>query len=174
MSRTKKEYLDILRTHKGKTFEQIFGVDKAKKIKRKMGKWQLGKTYEQLYGTSKARLLRNKLRKAHLGKSLPPASEDRKKNMSWIMQGNHNTPKVKDHPLWKGDDATKGSIHEWIRHNHGHADHCENPNCLGRSKRFEWSKKDHSSPYTRNINEYQQLCATCHKRYDLKWRNNNE
>jgi hypothetical protein len=68
--------------------------------------------------------------------------------------------------IWKGDNALPVSIHFWIRYHWGKADHCDNFNCLGNSNHFEWSnKKKHV--YTRNREDYQQLCRTCHRQYDL-------
>jgi len=70
-------------------------------------------------------------------------------------------------PVWVGD-RIKSGIHCWLRRDYGKAGCCENPNCLGKSKCFEWSKVDHNTPYTRNREEYQRLCHICHKGYDAK------
>ena len=66
---------------------------------------------------------------------------------------------------WKGSDTVYSSKHTWIRNNHGAANKCEmkDETC---SKCFQWSNKNHK--YSRNMKDWQQLCASHHKRYDFK------
>lgn len=117
------------------------------------------KTWEQLYGVNKATVM-----KKSLIESLSRPWEERME----LEKAKEVKQQFSDdrHYLWKGDAAKKGAIHDWIRRNWGKADHCTNPNCLGKSTRFDWSKKDHNTPYTRNIDEYQQICKSCHQLYD--------
>lgn len=80
------------------------------------------------------------------------------------------------HYNWKGDDASYFAIHIWINKEWGKAKKCENTECVyprknaARSwvrspKRFEWAlKRDRS--YTRNREDYYQLCKSCHAKYD--------
>jgi hypothetical protein len=68
-------------------------------------------------------------------------------------------------PSWKGDDVGCPGIHWWLMITFGKATYCENSTCLG-GKRFEWSKKDHNTPYKRNREDYHQLCSKCHRNYD--------
>lgn len=72
---------------------------------------------------------------------------------------------MKTSPAWKGEEAGYFAFHEWLRSYYGKAYHCENPECDGKSKRFEWSLlrgKEHG-----HIREnYWQLCKSCHTKYD--------
>ncbi len=58
------------------------------------------------------------------------------------------------------------AIHIVIKHFWGKAIKCELCKGKNKSKRYEWSNKNHK--YTLNRKEWQQLCATCHRRYDRK------
>jgi len=65
-------------------------------------------------------------------------------------------------PSWKGDKAGYFALHEWVRSNYKTADHCEyDPSHQGR---FEWANI--SGSYLRDINDWVQLCAKCHRQYD--------
>lgn len=68
----------------------------------------------------------------------------------------------KNHYLWKGDSAGYHAKHEWIGKRLGKASICEN---CGTTKNVEWSNKNHK--YSRNLKDWQQLCAKCHTSYDL-------
>lgn len=66
---------------------------------------------------------------------------------------------------WKGDKASYTAKHIWVKTHYGKANHCED--CGDTSDRmYHWSNK--SKKYLRDINDWQQLCVPCHKRYDLK------
>ena len=43
---------------------------------------------------------------------------------------------------------------------------CENPECPGKSKRFEWAKIK-GKKYDRKRESYKQFCISCHKKYDM-------
>jgi len=59
------------------------------------------------------------------------------------------------------------NIHQWIKRHYGKADKCENPKCKSiNSKRFEWALLN-GKQHDRNINNYIQLCSSCHKIYDM-------
>lgn len=57
--------------------------------------------------------------------------------------------------------------HAAIRRKHGSASKCENPDCTHQNpKRFEWAlRKGHQ--YSPNIQDYIQLCVSCHRKYDF-------
>lgn len=71
----------------------------------------------------------------------------------------------KNHPAWKGNNATYRSIHDFIINNFGEPKYCEHCKRTDK-KKYEWASKDHK--YTRNIKDYQRLCTSCHRRYDYK------
>lgn len=56
-----------------------------------------------------------------------------------------------------------GQIHQWIFRKYGKAIKCEL--CLEPDKNYEWAlKKGHQ--YEMNIENFMQLCASCHRKYD--------
>lgn len=69
---------------------------------------------------------------------------------------------------YKKQGITKGTYngyHRWIGRHYGKADHCENPECEGRSKTYEWALiKDRE--YSKDRKDYIQLCKICHCKYD--------
>ena len=68
------------------------------------------------------------------------------------------------HSKWKGDKASIGAKHAWIKARYGKADHCDNPNCAGKSKIYQWSNI--SGLYKRERSDWQQLCKSCHCLFD--------
>lgn len=57
------------------------------------------------------------------------------------------------------------AIHQWIQNNYGKALGCSNPDCQHKSETYQWcliKGKEHC----RDMNNYRQLCATCHLIYD--------
>jgi hypothetical protein len=69
-----------------------------------------------------------------------------------------------NHPLWKGSDAGRGSIHYWITQNKTKPKKCE---ICGTINKLELSNKDHS--YKRDITEYKYLCRSCHRKFDFRY-----
>lgn len=69
--------------------------------------------------------------------------------------------KNEGNPLWKGDKASVKGIHCWIRDNFAKTGVCES---CKEYKRTDWSNKDHK--YKRERNEWQELCRSCHQKYD--------
>lgn len=76
---------------------------------------------------------------------------------------------------WKGEDASYQAKHIWLYKNFGKATRCENKACVYPRKnlfgqiltiptRFEWANI--SGKYIRDINDWKQLCASCHRKYD--------
>lgn len=70
-------------------------------------------------------------------------------------------------PSWKGENICYSGKHRHIRNAYGKADRCENPDCEKISAQFEWALK-HGHDYTRNPEDYFQLCKKCHRNYDKK------
>ncbi len=67
------------------------------------------------------------------------------------------------HPKWLGKNVGYSGIHLWIRKIYGSADHCEF-NFIHKATRYHWANI--SGKYLRDINDWTQLCPTCHKQYD--------
>lgn len=68
--------------------------------------------------------------------------------------------KGKDNWNWKEDVGYK-SIHEWIRTNYGKPKVCE----ICGSDAKEWAKREGHN-YSRNREDWIELCRSCHKTYD--------
>lgn len=149
-----------------------------------------GLTYEDRYGTRKALEIREKLKKNHkgmLGKKHTPEtikkmadnqyrqSEEWSKKMSNAKIGIKNPMFGKfgnDHPNWLGDDVGYFALHDWIIRHYGNANVCMNRKdkflpfkCNGISKKFEWANR--SRRYERNIDDFVQLCKSCHTKADI-------
>lgn len=66
----------------------------------------------------------------------------------------------------KNIDINKyGRIHYWLRRNFGNASKCENLNCEGKSKNFQWALID-GCEYEFVRENFHQLCVSCHAKYD--------
>ena len=59
-----------------------------------------------------------------------------------------------------------GAIHKWLLKNFGKATKCENKACDGKSKAYQWALK-RSKQYEHNRDNFFQLCASCHRIYDI-------
>jgi len=70
----------------------------------------------------------------------------------------------KESRRWKGDAAGYVAKHLWIIKHYGKANRCENKACTYpyKPKRYEWHNID--KKYSRNREDYIQLCCSCHKR----------
>ena len=65
---------------------------------------------------------------------------------------------------WRGNKVGMNGVHSWLVREYGKAKYCENSNCNGKCKWYEWSSRTHV--YKRNRNDFQQLCRSCHKLFD--------
>ena len=77
-----------------------------------------------------------------------------RKNMSESKKG-------EKHPLWKGNKVGYKSLHQWLSRTIGKATKC---GICNSENNVEWSNI--SKKYTRNIEDWRQLCKKCHYRYD--------
>lgn len=60
--------------------------------------------------------------------------------------------------------ANYSSVHKWIVRWYGKASKCENVNCTGKSKKFDWANM--TDKYEKNIKNFLQLCRSCHTKKD--------
>lgn len=70
---------------------------------------------------------------------------------------------------WKGDKVSYRSLHKWVERYLGKPSKCEQcgtDNLSGR--KIHWSNV--SGAYRRELNDWQRLCAKCHKAYDKQLR----
>lgn len=57
-----------------------------------------------------------------------------------------------------------GKIHHWLAKNYGKASKCEH--CKGSDKKYEWALLK-GKTYEKNIDNFFQLCTSCHRKYDM-------
>lgn len=78
--------------------------------------------------------------------------------------------------MWKGGNASYYAIHIYLKNYYGKASKCENPVCtyprtnskgvyLEKPLRYEWACI--TGKYSRKLEDYRQLCPSCHRQYDL-------
>lgn len=68
----------------------------------------------------------------------------------------------KESRRWLGEDAKIKAIHMWIYKHYGLATKCEK--CGIKNSKYEWSNI--SRTYKRDMSDWQQLCVSCHRKYD--------
>jgi len=67
---------------------------------------------------------------------------------------------------WKGEEACYFVKHAWLHKHFGKAKECKNLDCIVTSpKRYEWALI--STECTRDPNDYTELCASCHRKWDM-------
>lgn len=69
-------------------------------------------------------------------------------------------------PNWRGDKVKKHGIHNWLEVNFGKPKICDNANCKGKCKTYDWCLK-RGKDYERNRNYFLRMCRSCHRSYDL-------
>jgi hypothetical protein len=136
---------------------------------------------------------REKLRRSHLGKKRTEEhkrnmrialkglvkSESHRKNLSLALKGNTNARgriltelhksrigkanSGENHGNWKGDKVKYRALHHWVVRRLGKARNCEHCGTVAAS-RYEWANKSHA--YRRDLEDWMQLCLSCHKKYD--------
>lgn len=73
--------------------------------------------------------------------------------------------KGEDNYFWKGEKAGYSSKHKWVGKNKQKKHKCEHCGTEV-AKRYEWANIDHK--YRRKIEDYIELCCSCHYKYDRK------
>jgi hypothetical protein len=74
----------------------------------------------------------------------------------------------RNHHNWKGKNAVKISIHEWVIRRRGRPKYCEHCHKTDK-KKYEWANKNHL--YKRILKQYIRLCTSCHRKYDYEFNN---
>lgn len=91
----------------------------------------------------------------------------RAKHVPNPRSGNHYPQESgENHPLWKGDKVGFHALHTWLRRNYGVPSCCE---FCGSTRNVQWASKTHR--YTRARETWLHLCASCHKKHDIKLNN---
>jgi hypothetical protein len=113
-----------------------------------------------------------KVRLASIGRPSPkkgiPLSKEQKEKMSRIAKELGLMPPSQ----WVGDKISYNGLHWWLRREYGSANRCENPDCGGKSKKYEYALI-HGKKYERKRENFMMLCKSCHVKYDMneQWRN---
>lgn len=87
------------------------------------------------------------------------ASEGRNnlKEVERVFYGDENL-------AWKGNNVGNGALHSWVSRSKGKAKKCSHCGKEGSGKEMHWANKDHS--YRRNLDDFIELCSSCHQKYD--------
>ena len=78
-------------------------------------------------------------------------------------QGRYCSRKCLAKSKWKGQNASYGTIHIWVRKKLGRPKFCEMCGTES-SPRFEWADK--SGKCLRNLDNWLRLCRSCHNKFD--------
>jgi len=73
-------------------------------------------------------------------------------------------------PNWKGDGATYGSMHDWVKRELGKPKFCETCKTT-KAKKYEWANL--SGECKRDVSDWKRLCTKCHRKLDghvKKWK----
>ena len=110
-----------------------------------------------------------KISNANKGKKF---TDEHKQKLSEAKKGNKYClgRKLKDSTKQKigkanlKDNAGHDALHFWVIKRKGKASEYL---CTCGKQAYEWSNKDHS--YKRNLDDYQALCRSCHRKWDVKY-----
>lgn len=86
----------------------------------------------------------------------------------WNRTHNKSGPEANS---WKGDKVSYSGLHKWIVRELGQPSICQI--CKDKTlkpRQYHWSNM--SRQYSRDLKDWQRLCVSCHKKYDLKLINN--
>lgn len=78
--------------------------------------------------------------------------------------------KEEANPAWKGDDVGYKNIHDWVKRHKaktGICSHCLQNRGTDTGHATQWANIDHQ--YRRILDDYIELCPSCHKKYDLQY-----
>jgi hypothetical protein len=91
--------------------------------------------------------------------------------LRFISGHNHNPFPVLPgslNPKWRGDDAGYYGIHVWLQRHHPRTGVCSE--CGKASSRTQWAFLRHPERHTREIEDYREMCGSCHQRFDNELR----
>jgi hypothetical protein len=74
---------------------------------------------------------------------------------------------MKYRPGWDKFSESYSSIHKWINNVHGKASRCEFETCTNVNATVFYYALKKGCRYERKRNNFYELCASCHKKYDL-------
>lgn len=80
---------------------------------------------------------------------------------SAMTEFKRGTPEY-EHVSWRGNDVGYHGLHIWVRKHKGKAIICQN--CGKSHDRIHWANI--SNEYKRDLDDWMQLCPSCHMQYD--------
>lgn len=88
-----------------------------------------------------------------------------------VMRVNRSSLSNENNPRWRGDKVGYRALHVWIRKHYKKpaiCEHCGKDPGLTRHghTKLHWANK--TKKYLRDREDWLCLCASCHKKYDLK------
>jgi len=110
-------------------------------------------------------------------KGIIPKNLEYARSKSPIKKGHHlSFMRGNTHWNWNEENPSYRAVHDWIVKKYGNATKCENKKCVYprkdmrgnlmlKPKEYQWANI--SGKYRRNINDFRQLCASCHKLFDM-------
>jgi len=85
----------------------------------------------------------------------------------WYKHFSKIVKRDQDSPNWKGDDVSKGALHDWVRRHRGRPRVCEHCNTKT-AEQYDWANV--SGEYKRELDDFIRLCRACHAKYDYSSR----
>ena len=67
-------------------------------------------------------------------------------------------------PGWKGDNVKYSALHEWVKRYKGTPKECTQCGLDDPNKTYHWANISHE--YSRDLDDFIRMCASCHKYYD--------
>lgn len=111
---------------------------------------------------------KEKIRQSMIGKNTRKKTKKERENMSKARKGLYMR---EESSQWKGDKIeTKNAVHWRVEAKYGKPNYCEICKRTDK-KKYEWSNKDHSYRMPINKDDWQRLCTSCHRKYDIKHNN---
>ena len=127
-------------------------------------RWK-NKEYKKRVGVNISNSLKGN--KNMLGKKQTEITKEKIRNSNYHLNLK-GTKENEKNPSWKGDDVGYNALHNWIAKHFKKSILCE---ICGLFRKLEWSNKDHK--YSRNREDWQYICRSCHRRYDNAKRRKN-
>ena len=75
-------------------------------------------------------------------------------------------PRGEKHAAWKGDKVGYCAVHDWVSRIIGRASYCEVCGITEEKRRCYLANL--SGEYRRDISDWKKMCASCHRKHDLK------
>lgn len=104
----------------------------------------------------------------HNSRGIPKTTETRAKMAAYAKNrsAEHRTRLLEKRRLRPLNDTSNlYTIHSWLLSHFPKTHVCET---CGKEGKTDFSFRWHPKPYTRNRNDYRELCRSCHTRYDVE------